>query len=212
MLRKLIKNVGRSIKNVILIQLGLHRHLDSDSYIEYARKKGCKIGQETRFLGTKKLDLGAAGMIEIGENCTLTDRVRLVAHTSDAPVLQERFGEENAPSQGTIAQITIGDNVFVGENTLVLPGVNIGDHCIIGAGSVVADDVPPESVAAGNPCKVIKSLEAYREKCVENEQEMIRAYVQKYRKRGLELRRDNVLEYVRNETPHDSLDDFIKAE
>ena len=67
MLRKIQSRVVKPIKKIILVKLGLHRHLDSDSYIEYARKRGCKIGEGTRFLGTKKLDLGAAGMIEIGK-------------------------------------------------------------------------------------------------------------------------------------------------
>lgn len=54
--------------------------------------------------------------------------------------------------------INIGDNVWIGANVCVLPGVNIGDNCVIGAGSVVVNDIPPDSVAVGNPCKVIKIL------------------------------------------------------
>jgi len=54
--------------------------------------------------------------------------------------------------------ITIGDNVWIGANVCVLPGVTIGDNCVIGAGSVVVGDIPANSVAVGNPCKVIKSI------------------------------------------------------
>lgn len=54
--------------------------------------------------------------------------------------------------------IEIGNNVWIGGNVVVLPGVKIGDNCVIGAGSVVTKDVPENSVAVGNPCKVIRKL------------------------------------------------------
>lgn len=54
--------------------------------------------------------------------------------------------------------IEIGNNVWIGGNVVVLPGVKIGDNCVIGAGSVVTKDVPDNSVAVGNPCKVIRKL------------------------------------------------------
>lgn len=54
--------------------------------------------------------------------------------------------------------ITVGDNVWIGAGVTVLPGVAIGDNCVIGAGSVVVKDIPPYSLAVGNPCKVIKTI------------------------------------------------------
>ena len=54
--------------------------------------------------------------------------------------------------------IRIGNNVWIGANVSVLPGVTIGDNCVIGAGSVVTKDIPANSLAVGNPCKVIRSI------------------------------------------------------
>lgn len=54
--------------------------------------------------------------------------------------------------------ITVGNNVWIGAGVSVLPGVTIGDNCVIGAGSVVVKDIPSNSVAAGNPCKVIRKI------------------------------------------------------
>ncbi len=54
--------------------------------------------------------------------------------------------------------ITVGNNVWIGGSVCVLPGVSIGDNCVIGAGSVVVNDIPANSVAVGNPCRVIKSI------------------------------------------------------
>lgn len=55
--------------------------------------------------------------------------------------------------------ITVGNDVWIGANVCVLPGVTIGDNCVIGAGSVVVKDIPSGSVAVGNPCRVIKSID-----------------------------------------------------
>ncbi|WP_304609941.1 sugar O-acetyltransferase [Muribaculum intestinale] len=55
--------------------------------------------------------------------------------------------------------IIVGNNVWIGANVTVVPGVTIGDNCVIGAGSVVTKDIPDNTVAVGNPCKVIKSID-----------------------------------------------------
>ena len=55
--------------------------------------------------------------------------------------------------------IEVGNSVWIGGNVVVLPGVKIGDHCVIGAGSVVTKDIPDNSVAVGNPCKVIRKID-----------------------------------------------------
>ena len=52
--------------------------------------------------------------------------------------------------------ITVGHNVWFGAEVTVCPGVTIGDNCVIGAGSVVTKDIPPNTVAVGNPCKVVR--------------------------------------------------------
>lgn len=54
--------------------------------------------------------------------------------------------------------ITVGNNVWIGAHVSVLPGVSIGDNCVIGAGSVVVSDIPHDSLAVGNPCRVIKRI------------------------------------------------------
>lgn len=56
-----------------------------------------------------------------------------------------------------ICTLTSGGHCFIGGESLILPGITIGDNCVIGAGSVVTKDVPPRSIVAGNPAKVIRS-------------------------------------------------------
>lgn len=60
------------------------------------------------------------------------------------------------------APINIGNNVWIGMNSTVLPGITIGDDVVIGANSVVTHDIPSNSIAAGNPCKIIKENKPYK--------------------------------------------------
>lgn len=66
--------------------------------------------------------------------------------------------EERNKGLETALPITVGNNVWFGGNVTVLPGVTIGDNCVIGAGSVVVKDIPANSLAVGNPCKVIRGI------------------------------------------------------
>ena len=82
--------------------------------------------------------------------------------------------------------VKIGDNVFIGMQTTILKGVHIGNNVIIGANSLVNKDIPDNCVAAGNPCKVIMSLEEYHEKRtaaqVDEAKELVKLYRERYGK------------------------------
>lgn len=93
--------------------------------------------------------------IRIGSNVTLAPRVHILAHDASTFMF---FGYTRA------ADVNIGDYVFIGASSIVMPGVTIGDRVIIGAGSVVTKDIPSNSVAVGNPARVICSLDEYLEK------------------------------------------------
>ena len=90
--------------------------------------------------------------ITIGDNVLLAPNVQLyAAHHPLDPIERLTLRELASP-------ITIGNNVWIGGNAIVLPGVTIGDNSIIGAGSVVTKDIPANVVAVGNPCRVIREL------------------------------------------------------
>jgi len=95
--------------------------------------------------------------VEIGDNFISAPGSIILAH--DASLLI-RYREYR------IEKTVIGNNVFLGANSVVLAGVKIGDGAIIGAGSVVTKDVESNAVVAGNPAKKISSIEVYREKCL----------------------------------------------
>ncbi len=92
------------------------------------------------------------GKVKIGDNCLFAPNVSI--YTAGHPVhpaMRNTFYEYGI-------DVTIGNNVWLGGNVVVCPGVTIGDNVVVGAGSVVTKDIPSWTVAAGNPCKVIRKI------------------------------------------------------
>ncbi len=92
------------------------------------------------------------GYISIGDHVKMGPNVQI--YTPNHPIDYE----ERRKPQETSYHVTIGDDVWIGGNATILPGVSIGARSIIGAGSVVTHDIPSDCIAVGNPCKVIKQI------------------------------------------------------
>ena len=90
--------------------------------------------------------------ITIGDNCQLAPNVAI--YTAGHPVHPD--SRNSGYEYGK--KVTIGDNVWIGGNTVICPGVHIGNNVVIGAGSVVTKDIPDWSIAAGNPCRVKRTI------------------------------------------------------
>ncbi len=90
--------------------------------------------------------------VKIGDNCQMAPNVAI--YTAGHPI--HPMSRSSMYEYGK--EVTIGDNVWIGGNVVVCPGVHIGDNVVIGAGSVVTKDIPDWSVAAGNPCRVLKKI------------------------------------------------------
>lgn len=157
---------------------------DSDTYIAYLRKIGCKVGENCRIYNPQQvlIDITRPWLIDIGDNVELTYGVTILTHGYDWAVLKGVYGEV----LGSAGGVEIGSNVFIGMHTTILKGVHIGNNVIIGANSLVNRDIPDNCVAAGNPCKVIMSLEEYYQKRkalqVEEAKELVQLYRQRYGK------------------------------
>lgn len=90
--------------------------------------------------------------VRFGDNCLLAPNVAI--YTAGHPI--HPVSRNSAYEYGI--EVNIGNNVWIGGNAVICPGVTIGDNCVIGAGSVVTKDIPAWSVAAGNPARVIKTI------------------------------------------------------
>ena len=102
--------------------------------------------------------IGCVNGVEIGDWTTTRQHVYITDHThGDVSYEQLSLPPRHRPlySKGPVK---IGAYVHIGENSCIMPGVTIGDHSVIGAGSIVTHDIPPYSVAAGNPAKVLKTI------------------------------------------------------
>ena len=103
--------------------------------------------------------------VKIGDNCLLAPNVAI--YTAGHPIHPST--RNSAYEYGK--EITIGDNVWIGGSSVICPGVHIGSNVVIGAGSVVTRDIPDWCVAAGNPCRVLRSItEEDRRKLFKNEE------------------------------------------
>ena len=110
-------------------------------------------------------------LIRIHDNVRLASGVKFITHDISDNVINHYLSTLGRKEKVTekIGCIEICDNVFVGADTLILYDVKIGENCIIGAGSLVTKDIPPNSVAVGRPCRVIGSFSDYVEKRMKEE-------------------------------------------
>ena len=155
----MILRLARRINNAIEYRWAKS---SSERFTRWLRNKGCKIGYGVRWFGLKdiSIDITRPSLIEIGNNVCFTRGCTILTHGYDWFVLRNLYNEILASS----GKVTIGDNVFIGTKSIILKGVTIGDNCIIGAGSLINTDIPPNSVAAGNPIRVISTIREYFEK------------------------------------------------
>ena len=127
--------------------------------VKYARKIGVQIGSNCRLLNTHARPFGSEPyLIRIGNHVTITSGVRFINHDGGMWVFRDK-----EPDIELFGTIEIGNNVFIGMDTLILPGVKIGDNCVIGAGSIVTRSIEPNTVALGSPARPFKSISEYRE-------------------------------------------------
>jgi len=91
--------------------------------------------------------------VTIGNRTKLGPNVQLYTATHPIDYQERAKGLELGKA------ITIGEDVWIGGSAIILPGVTVGDRTVIGSGSVITKDIPPDVIAAGNPCKVIRELE-----------------------------------------------------
>ena len=120
------------------------------------RKMGCHVGKNTFFGDYVRMDTSYADMIYIGDYTHITSGCRLLCHQRD---LTGYCVGDNAANLGyKTGEIHIGKGVMVGMETMIMPGVTIGDGAIIGAGSIVTRDIPAWTIATGRPARVVKQI------------------------------------------------------
>ncbi len=134
---------------------GMLGQADEDTFINqpFYCDYGKHIRLGKRFFANYGFTVLDEACVTIGDDCFLGPNVHIYTACHSTDPRERRTRKEWAKP------VTIGHDVWIGGNVTILPGVTIGDNCTIGAGSVVVHDIPANTVAAGNPAKVIKTIE-----------------------------------------------------
>lgn len=153
---------GCVVKSPNLITIGAKTHIGCYTTLIVAEhpsskelKCGLTIGSNT-YIGEYNNIRAAGGQITIGNHCLISQHITIVC-TNHQFSLGSRIDQQSWSTENSF--VTIGDDVWIGANSVILPGVTIEDGAIIAAGSVVTKSVPSNAVVAGNPARILK----YRE-------------------------------------------------
>lgn len=140
-----------------IIKRIIHFYIKKTNPTKYAKKIGVKMGENVHIYSSI-LWGSEPWLITLGNNVYITDGCKFITHDGGTLILRKHI-----PDLELTFPIEIKNDVYIGMNTLILPGITIGNNCIVGAGSVVTKDIPDNSVVAGVPAKVIKSTQEYLE-------------------------------------------------
>lgn len=136
---------------------------DNDTFVSYLRRIGVEIGENTYFFSprTTTVDTTRPFLLKIGNGVKITAGVTILTHDFSFSVCRPVYHDLLMECHG---YTYIGDNTFIGMKACIMPGVKIGKNCIIGTNAVVTKDVPDNMVAAGNPAKVVCTLDDFYKK------------------------------------------------
>ena len=143
----------------------LKEKLKQKNPIKYLRRGGVNLGNNCEIYPSASFG-SEPYLVTLGDHVRVTSGVRFITHDGGVWVLRELY--EDLKNVDKFGKIVVGNNVHIGSNVVIMPGVTIGNNCIIGVGAVVTKDIPDNSIAAGVPARVIKTIEEYKEKHINN--------------------------------------------
>lgn len=143
------------MKIINFIKSRLRKILLDEIWLEDYIKRGMRIGNNCSIQPGVIFDYSHCWLINIGNNVTIAPQAYILAHDASTKKLLDYT---------KIGNVIIEDDVFIGARSLIMPGVKIGKGSIIGANSTVTKSIPSGVVAAGNPARIICSVQEYKEK------------------------------------------------
>lgn len=163
MKRKVSRLLFYSIKFLIGLLVYFNSRLYMLLYNRLLKRFGLTLNGTPRFIA-KSVKFDDFDLIELGDKSVLSSNVIFLTHDYSFTTGLISLNEKPKTDIGILGRISIGDNVFVGMNSILLPGTSIGNNVIIGAGSVVRGKIPDNVVAAGNPAGIVSDIKSHTEK------------------------------------------------
>lgn len=134
--------------------------------IHQAVRRGLRLGHNVRIIG--RCDFGSEPyLVRISDDVTVSFDTAFITHDGGTWIFRDEAQYRGVTSYGPIR---VDEGCFIGARCIILPGVRIGARSLIGAGAVVTRDIPPDSVAAGVPARVLMTRQQYIDKCVASQQ------------------------------------------
>lgn len=158
---KVIKRVAKTYRDGFLLKYMMNSWLLSPISSRklrpwVLRKIGCNVGKDVFIGDSVKVDSGHADLIYIGDHAHITGGCRLLCHQRD--LSNYYVGDDAAKLPYRLGEIHIGKGCMIGMESMIMPGVTIGEGAIVGAFSLVTKDIPAWTIATGRPAKVVKQI------------------------------------------------------
>lgn len=174
-IQRIVKRSWFYVQKFLLDYLSYFDHrIYMNLYNKLLRKNGMKLSGSPRFIA-KSVRFDDFDKIEIGDRAIISMNVHFLTH--DYSFTTAAYAANNPPKTDTeiVKNIKIGSNVFIGMNVILLPGTEVGNNVIIGAGSVVRGTIPEFALVIGNPFQIVGDTRDYYSKTIMNKKNIFRS-------------------------------------
>jgi len=156
---KFIRNIFYDCVKILSLFIPIFSRLLFLINIErYLKEQGMIIGKNCRLFARH---FAEPFLIKLGDNVSVGTGTQLLTHEGAVWVLRNRLGDDTLDY---FARIKIGNNVFIGNYAIIMPGITIGNDVVVAAGAVVTKDIPSNNIVAGVPAKIISTVDEYEKK------------------------------------------------